>query len=297
MCPFLNPLRVALKNNQCANRCIFIYSAGNGRHMDKITWFVVVLGMILSQNSAAERRPTFRFVSGRSFERVIPEAGPKDWKRSEIELIKKLLPKVHVMAPTLMAKAKILGQNQFARWESKVSPKRTGQDVEYVRHESTAAAVAPFYNSIGIFDAFFTEPTDGTEGWYMSHEHVLVHELAHVADVDQKFSRSRKFLSLAGFTLESDGSYKLKSVDQKEWDRVNDQVVQLLIQRRFAEAARIEKQFTEPLGFPSLYGMTDPFEALAEFTVHLIYDPRSVSYMRPEIVEFIRKKILPANSL
>src|SRR5688572_6207521 len=101
--------------------------------MGKFTQIVAALALILLQNSAQAtaqlrssdvsglRRPNFQFVSGKSFDRIIPEAGPKDWKRSEIELIKNLLPKIHAHAPTLMAKAKLLGQNQFARWESKVS--------------------------------------------------------------------------------------------------------------------------------------------------------------------------------
>lgn len=240
----------------------------------------------------------FKFVSGfdfndERFAESLRTSGPKNWEESELEIIGNLLPNLESKVPALMAKAKKLGMNRFARWKGRAVPQKTRQGVKWTRDDGYTASASSYFRALFIYDAFFSMSLpDPGETWYESQEYILVHELVHVADQSSEISHSSQFLKLAGFTSDGAGSYKLKHVDQKKQETVFKAVNDLRLQHRYLEAERIEKQFTEPLGFPSLYAMESPVEALAEFAAHVVYDSRAGEYMKPEIITFIRNQIL-----
>jgi hypothetical protein len=158
---------------------------------------------------------------------------------------------------------------------------------------SASGWVFPKDHSIGIADSLLDRPypRDSFSG-FDTRMQVVFHELVHAFDSLEHLAYESEFLELLGWR-KVDGEYRLnRGPGHEEVGRVVSEMTRLIQERRMEESYRLNREFGLRYGMPTAYSMTSPGECFAEVVSHVFYDPRVSTYMSPEIIDWVRARVL-----
>ena len=234
----------------------------------------------------------FWFSPGRNCEEPWIDPGwciatePKPWKKQEIQLIKAWLQEIENTCPHLITGIRNNGYIDLRRYGHGF---RKCEDGHYEREEHGAWVWARD-KSINFSDFIFLPslphyPDIGSDPGQLS----LLHELVHAYNLPEPLWQ--EFLTLAGWG-KIDNEWVLKNQNMVEIKTKLNEMRQLAIAGKFAEAMTLNREYGIRHGFPTLYSMTNPNDCLSEMAVFVHYDRRASSYMKPSLILWVQKNIL-----
>ncbi|UYL09831.1 hypothetical protein B9G69_004480 [Bdellovibrio sp. SKB1291214] len=180
-----------------------------------------------------------------------------------------------------------------ARWFNNPQFRR----VEFVRSAEKAFLwVNPVTNVIGFTDSFFTGTPFMDPYAKVDRKQInVLHELIHNFDIATNHAYSMEaFEQAAGWTWNGKESV-ISSVDSEKVKAQFSTVMDLVKQKRTADAYALDRELGRSYGFPTLYAMTNQFECFAEVVAYSIFDPTAPMYYSKDLEKYL-KTILTPNS-
>jgi hypothetical protein len=218
----------------------------------------------------------------------------KAWTAQEKAVVSEYLakindPRLEGILKTIKAAGitKIHRVSYSARWYNNPQFRR----VEFVRSAEKAFLwVNPVTNVIGFTDTFFTGTPFLDPYAKVDRKQInVLHELIHNFDIATNHAYSMDaFEQAAGWEWNGKESI-VAAVDSEKVKAQFAQVMDLVKQKRTAEAYALDRELGRTYGFPTLYAMTSQFECFAEVLAYSIFDPTSASYYSPQLSDFLNK--------
>lgn len=213
---------------------------------------------------------------------------PKAWSPSEFQEVAIWLEE---LPKSFLAKVQTHGFTVFYRYGHGFEKNLTGG---YIRQEPLAW-VWGVDRSVNISDLVFfpNVPRDPISNYNFA-KRTIFHELAHAFDAG---TIGQEFLDLIGWKFVN-GEWVLNGIDMQDVQRTYSEVRRLGFEglnegdlRKVAASLRLNREYGMRYGFPTVYAMTNPSECFAEIAAHIFVDPAYSSYLKPEIVSWIKSRI------
>lgn len=241
----------------------------------------------------------FPSMKNRSFAKVSPA---KDWSPEERAQIEGYLDEI-ARIPNIQAFLKQVAENGFDTIyrlpHRVVEHRRFFFFPAHLVRKNVAANINSKHRSIQIYDSFFEEASPFSHTGIFGAKSVLLHEMAHAFDLG-KYSTSDDFLELTGWRRRSslagfaDGAgyvYEIASASREQIETIRLERSRLYHAGKKEEAFALEWKFAHKRSFPTLYSMLDPQETFAEVVVNVLLDPNVETYLKPDLVRWIRRVI------
>ena len=250
-------------------------------------WFFAVISPSMGYSQTS-----FDLLQGQScsssYQSFCDATEPKGWSVEEKQFIEDSIANLNNLGLTqFLNSVRANGFTKITRYGYgfTITPIATSM---YQRRAEIFAFTNSVTHTISLTDYFFKNPISIDPISLRSpRDMTLLHELVHARDKDGVFSGSQEFLSLANF---SGGDFmgvsleELNTIKEKIYDRnqISDYNGAYLIERNFGIAH----------GFPRLYSMTSPAEALADIAAFIVYDSTANTYIDPKLYDWVREKVL-----
>ena len=241
-------------------------------------------------------RPDLNVFHGFSFSPGACEQGPdfcavstpRSWAPTEIEIVRGALDEIEAndVARRIVQRARLNGFQGIRRFA--YAARLNAQGLYEVDPTIAATAHRDDRDSIRTLDLtnqFFERKSardhfSGDPGYLLTTE-ILVHELMHAIDFDQRYSSSLEFRRVAGLWM--------TELNQREATRVNIDRVRLNAAGRYEDSWRASRAFgvvTMAGHLPSVQALDSYREAFAEFGAHFVLDPYARRRFDPRIVRY-----------
>ena len=213
---------------------------------------------------------------------------PKTWVPSEIEKVSRLLGAINEAGlPEFLKRIRDKGFTTLYRYGHGFLPKGNNQ---YAREEH-GAWVWGRDTSINVSDIgfAFADAKDPVGGFDLLSVGLL-HEMTHAFAFEDNVL-IRDFALKAGW-VEQNGKCFLAGVDAGDIAATVAQMRSLILAGKLEEALRLNREYGIEHGFPSAYAMSSPTEGIADVASHLHFDPNASTYMKPELIQWIKDRVL-----
>lgn len=223
----------------------------------------------------------------------------KPWTAQEKAVVSEYLakindPRLEGILKTIKATGitKIHRVSYSARWFNNPQFRR----VEFVRSAEKAFLwVNPVTNVIGFTDTFFTGTPFMDPYAKVDRKQInVLHELIHNFDMATNHAYSMEaFEQAAGWQWNGKESV-IASADSNKVKAEFSKVMDLIKQRRAADAYSLDRELGRSYGFPTLYAMTSQFECFAEVVAYAVFDPTAPMYYSKDLQKYLETILTPS---
>lgn len=213
---------------------------------------------------------------------------PRAWAPTEIDTVRAALDAIETkdLGRRIMRRALRNGFKVMRRFAYAAQPNERGvYDIEPSIAATAHRDDRHSLRTIDLTDQFFERKSardhfSGDHSYFLTTE-VLLHELLHAIDFDQRYSSSSKFRNIAWLWL--------TEFNLREAKRVNEERVRLNREGRYEESWQASRFFgvATMIGrLPSVQALDSYREAFAEFGAHLVLDPSARQRFDPRVVRY-----------
>lgn len=218
----------------------------------------------------------------------------KAWSPQEKEEVAKYLrhlddPRLQNMLKTIKSKGinRLHRVGYAASWFNNAQLRR----VEFYRRKDKVLLwVDPVTHVVGFTDAFFVgtpfvDPYSKVDRKQLN----VLHELVHVYDVARgHVSTDSAFYKAAGWSWNG-REWVLAAVDYGKAKKDFQTILEMVKEKRSAEAYALDREWGRSYGFPTVYSMMNTHENFAETLTYYILDPTAETYMSKELIQHMEK--------
>jgi hypothetical protein len=219
--------------------------------------------------------------------------GPKAWKQSEIDTLKKSIDEIRrsINGRDVTDRAQTLDAATLQRFtRALVGGTPVPAIGAALRRDRTA-------KGIDLYDRVFIsskarDKYSGTPG-YLLVAHTLLHECFHAIDNQ---SLQTTFAELVGF-VDAGGRWRFAIRSQAEaaaLTQFDNELLRMEQSGDFKGEADLNRRLAlamRPVRFPTMLSTSGPAEAFAEIGAHLILDPNARDYLPRPVVDYFVEKV------